>query len=97
MATVDQHMGHAGGDYRSGPGAGHRRHGRDTLAEVISIRTETPERSHRSGLIGSLVTMAGGFASPRVQAASVRSTPRRPSSPAPRPRPSAPQFPYDAA
>ncbi|HEY1444167.1 MAG TPA: hypothetical protein VGF51_04645 [Acidimicrobiales bacterium] len=81
MATVDQHMAHAGEDSRSGPGAG-RRHGRDTLAEVISIR---PERSHRPGLLGSLVTMARGFASSRAQATSVRSTPHRPPSPAPRP------------
>jgi len=57
MATVDQHLSHTGG-YE-------RRHGRDTLAEVIMIR---PERSHRSGLFGSLVTMARVFASPRVQA-----------------------------
>src|SRR5580692_12105565 len=80
MATVDQHMGHTGGDSRSGPGAG-RRHGRDSLAEVISIR---PERSHRSGFLGSLVTMARGLASPRAQATSVRPTPHRPPSPAPR-------------
>ncbi|HWD54160.1 MAG TPA: hypothetical protein VG346_03520 [Acidimicrobiales bacterium] len=92
MATVDQrdqHMSHAGG---YGP-AGERRHGRDIQAEVIMIR---PERSHRPGLLGSLVTMAArGVASRRVQATSVRSTPRRPSSPAP--RPAAPPFPHDAA
>jgi hypothetical protein len=87
MATVDQHMGmsHNGDDHV----AGHRRHGRDTLAEVIMIRPA------RSGLFGSLVTMARGIASPRVQATPVRSTPRRPSSPAS--RPTTPQFPHDAA
>ncbi|HUE07984.1 MAG TPA: hypothetical protein VMP41_11200 [Acidimicrobiales bacterium] len=81
MATVEQHMGHAGRDSRSGPGAG-RRHGRDNLAEVISIRTEHV-RSHRPGFLGSLVTMARGFAASRAQATSVRSTPHRPPSPAP--------------
>ena len=48
-----------------------------------------PARSPRTGLIGSLVTMARVFASPRAQATSVRSTPRPPSSPAPLSRPSA--------
>ncbi|HWF16595.1 MAG TPA: hypothetical protein VG244_10480 [Acidimicrobiales bacterium] len=85
MATVDQHIGHTGEDC---PAVG-RRHGRESLAEVVMIRPA------RSGLLGSLVTKARGFASPRLQATPVRSTPRRPSSPAP--RPSTPQFPYDAA
>jgi hypothetical protein len=89
MATVE-YMGHTGEDYRSGPDA-ERRYGRDTLAEVIVIRPVRP------GLFGSLVTKARGIASLRVQAAPVRSTPRRPSSPAPRPRPTTPQFPHDAA
>ena len=65
MATVVQYIGQTGRDTRSGPDAG-RRHGRDTLAEVISIRTE-PRRSHRPGILGSLVTVARGFTS-RAQA-----------------------------
>ena len=78
MASVNQHMDHTGRDLRSSPAAACHR-GQDTLAEVIMIR---PARSHRTGLIGSLVTKAREFASPRAQATSVRSTPRRPSSPA---------------
>ena len=79
MATVDQHLGHPRRDNPSSTAAG-RHHGQDDLAEVIMIR---PERSRRPGLIGSLVTIARVFASPRAQAAPVRSTPRPPSSPAP--------------
>jgi hypothetical protein len=91
MATVDQHMDMGMGTNHNGEDhvAGRRRHGRDTLAEVIMIRPV------RSGLFGSLVTMARGIASPRLQATPVRSTPRRPSSPAL--RPTTPQFPHDAA
>ena len=44
------------------------------------IRTPQPARR---GLLGSLVTKARVFASPRLQAAPVRSTPHPPSSPAP--------------
>jgi hypothetical protein len=72
MATVDERT-HADGQ---------RRHGRDhttSLAEVVSIR---PAHPRRRGLLGSLVTLARELASPRSQAASARSTPRPPSSPA---------------
>jgi len=89
---VDQHMGHTGGDFRSRPAAD-RHCGRDNLAEVIMIR---PGRSHRTGLIGLLVTLARVFASPRSQATSVRSTPRPPSSPAPLSL-LPPRVPHDAA
>jgi len=92
MATVDHRVHHAGRGLRSSPDAG-RRHGRDSLAEVIMIR---PVRPARAGLIGSLVTMARVFASPRAQAASARPTPRPPSSPAPLTLLSAPA-PTDAA
>ena len=78
MATVDRYMDHRRRDPRCTPGAGCRR-GQDSLAEVITIR---PERSHRTGFLGSLITMARVFASPRVQATPVRSTPHPPSSPA---------------
>jgi hypothetical protein len=78
MATVDQDIDHSGRDLRSGPDADRHR-GQDNLAEVIMIR---PARSHRPGFIGSLVTMARVFVSPRAQATPVRSTPRPPSSPA---------------
>ena len=92
MATVDRHMDHSGRDLRSTPGAGRHR-GQEALAEVIMIR---PVRSHRTGLLGSLVTMARVFASPRAQATSVRSTPRPPSSPALLPF-TPPRAPHDAA
>ena len=92
MATVDRIMDHTRREDRSTPGAGRHR-GQEALAEVIVIR---PVRSHRNGLLGSLVTMARVFASPRVQAAPVRTTPRPPSSPALLPlRP--PRVPHDAA
>ncbi len=71
---------HTGRAPQSTPRAEHCHHGRENLAEVIMIR---PPRPTHSGLLGSLVTMARVFASPRVQAASVRSTPHPPSSPAP--------------
>ena len=85
-------MDHTGREPRSTPGAGRHR-GQEHLAEVIMIR---PVRSHRAGLIGSLVTMARVFASPRAQATPVRSTPRPPSSPAPLPL-TPPRVPHDAA
>ena len=92
MATVDPHTDHKGREVRSTPGPGRYR-GQAALAEVITIR---PVRSHRSGLLGSLVTMARVFASPRAQAAPVRITPRPPTSPAVLPfRP--PRVPHDAA
>jgi hypothetical protein len=81
MATVEKQVHHAVRGHRSGTGTG-RHHGRDSLAEVIMIR-QPSARPPRAGLIGSLVTKARVFASPRVQATSVRSTPRPPSSPAP--------------
>jgi hypothetical protein len=80
MATVDVDVSTFGTrrDYRPGPtGDGH--HGQGDLAEVIDIR---PRRSHRFGFLGSWVTTARVFASPRTsQATSVR-PPRPPSSPA---------------
>ena len=79
MATVDLQVHHAGRGPRSSPVAG-RHHGQGSLAEVIVIH---PER-HSAGLFGSLVTMARVFASLRPQATPVRSTPRPPTSPAPR-------------
>ena len=85
-------MHNAGRDHRSGPAAGHH-HGRDHLAEVIMIRLPGPERS---GLLGSLVTMAREFASSRPQATPVRPTPRPPSSPVLRPF-TPPGTPNDAA
>jgi hypothetical protein len=79
MAQVgDQVQHHAVRDHRSGPGSG-RHHGRDYLAEIIMIRQPS---APRAGLLGSLVTKARVFASPRTQATSVRSTPHPPSSPA---------------
>jgi hypothetical protein len=86
MATVDEQVHHAG----RGPGT-ERHHGRDSLAEVIMIRRPG---AHRAGLLGSLVTRARVFASPRPQATSARFTPRPPSSPAPR---YSPHTPNDAA
>ena len=92
MATLDPYTDHAAREFRSTPAAGRHR-GQATLAEVITIR---PVRSHRSGLLGSLVTMARVFVSPRAQAAPVRITPRPPTSPAILPfRP--PRVPHDAA
>ncbi len=55
-----------------------------------------PLHSHRNGILGSLVTVARVFASPRPQATPVRTTPRPPSSPAPLPFPT-PRVPTDAA
>jgi hypothetical protein len=78
MACTGQDIGHGGRELRSGPDAG-RQSGQGDLAEVITIR---PVRSARAGFIGSLITKARVFVSPRVQATSVRSTPRPPSSPA---------------
>jgi hypothetical protein len=78
MAIVDQSM-HTGRALRSSSRADDCHHGRENLAEVIMIRTPQPTRS---GFLGSLVTMARVFASPRVQATPVRSTPHPPSSPA---------------
>ncbi|HTU38058.1 MAG TPA: hypothetical protein VMF35_08575 [Acidimicrobiales bacterium] len=75
MATVDRTMHTDGRDVRA---AGHR-HGREHLAEVIMINR--PPGPSRPGLLGSLVTMARVFASPRPQATPVRRTPRPPSSP----------------
>jgi hypothetical protein len=92
MAIVDQSM-HTGRALRSSSRADDCHHGRENLAEVIMIR---PPRPGRAGLLGSLVTMARVFASPRVQAAPVRSTPHPPSSPAPRLF-RTPQSPNDAA
>jgi hypothetical protein len=79
MATVDQPM-HTARALRSSSRVDDCHHGRGNLAEVIMIRT--PQPTTRSGLFGSLVTMARVFASPRVQATPVRSTPHPPSSPA---------------
>ena len=79
MAIVDQTM-HPGRALRSSPRTELCHHGRENLAEVIMIR---PPRPERTGLLGSLVTKARVFASPRLQATSVRSTPHPPSSPAP--------------
>lgn len=99
MATVDVDAGRA---QRFGPVSGQeqrRRHGRDTqaLAEVIMIRQHDAGAGSRAGLLGSLVTKAWGFASPRIQATSVRPTPRPPSSPAPRSLPCDTPSPNDAA
>jgi hypothetical protein len=80
MATVDFHVHHAGRGSRSSP-VTVRHHGQDSLAEVIVIR---PERTTRTGLKGSLLTMARAFASLRHQAAPVRTRPRPPTPPAPR-------------
>jgi hypothetical protein len=79
MANADQHTGHGCRDPRSSPAADRCR-GQNTLAEVIMIR---PERSNRSGFIGSLIAMARVIASPRTQATLARTPPRSPSSPAP--------------
>ena len=92
MAHVDMHTEHDGRGSRSGPAAASHR-GQYPLAEVIRIR---PERSHRPGLIGSLVAIARAIASPRAQAASVGTSPRPPSSPAPLSF-LPPQVPHDAA
>jgi len=92
MATVDQSM-HTGRALRSSSRADECHHGRESLAEVIMIWTPPPARS---GLLGSLVTMARVFASPRLQSTPVRSTPHPPSSPAPLSIVT-PQAPNDAA
>src|SRR5438270_14095850 len=81
MATADERT-HAGSDLPPGSASeSGRHHGRDTnsLAEVISIRSP---RARRTGLLGSLITLAWELAFPRVQATSAGSTPRPPSSPA---------------
>jgi len=79
MATADERT-HAGSDLPPGS-ASERYHGRDTnsLAEVISIRSP---RAPRTGLLGSMVTLARELVFPRAQATSARSTPHPPSSPA---------------
>jgi hypothetical protein len=91
---------HDGPDQRCGPGLGQgQRPGGDTkpLAQVIMIRQHDAGAEPRVGLLGSLVTKAWGFASPRTQATSVRPTPRPPSSPAPRSVPRSTPSPNDAA
>src|SRR3974377_187075 len=92
MATVHLHSDGARRDPRSGSGPGGR-HGRECLTEVLTI---SPPRAHRGGLITSLVTMARELVFPRAQATPVRSTPRRPSSPAPLAR-LTPPAPHDPA
>src|SRR5271155_3752912 len=92
MATVDRHMDHPGRDLGSTPGAGRHR-GQEALAAVIPIR---PVGATRTGLLGSLLTWARVFASPRPRATPVRTTPRPPTSCALLPfRP--PRVPHDAA
>jgi hypothetical protein len=93
MAQVGEQVHHAGRVHRSGSGSG-RHHGRGFLAEVIMIRQPG---APRAGMLGSLVTKARVFASPRTQATSVRSTPHPPSSPALRLLNHRPHTPNDAA